>query len=73
MIDTTKWGVAISPKEITASGQLEVVARFVTKVRATEFVKAYRPPYGRFRVLRMDECEECRGRRGHKMDCGRAR
>ena len=41
MIDKTKWGVAMTGT-LTASGQLEVVARFVTKTEANAYRKAPR-------------------------------
>ena len=43
MIDKTKWGVAYGPRFLTASGQLEVVARFVTKKQALEYKKILQP------------------------------
>ena len=43
MIDKTRWGVAESPRFVTASGELEVVARFVTKKEATEYRRLISP------------------------------
>lgn len=43
MIDKTKWGVAYGPRFLTASGELEVEARFTTKAQAVAYKKTLQP------------------------------
>lgn len=56
MIDQTKWGIVRTPAALNASGQLEVIARFRTKVEATHWKRMHttrRGHWAQFIVMRV--------------------